>query len=57
MNASFKHNKTVFKQMGFDPSKQELKEKGTLLFWLDNETYKPLTQSDWQAIEKGVARL
>lgn len=54
MNASFKHNKTVFKQMGFDPVKQDPK---TLLYWLDNETYKPLTASDWASIEKGVARL
>jgi len=58
MNASFKHNKTVFKKMGFDPAKQpQNSEKTILLFWLDNETYKPLTASDWQAIEQGTARL
>jgi hypothetical protein len=54
MNASFKHNKTVFKTMGFDPVKQNPK---TLLFWLDGESYKPLTHSDWKDIENGVARL
>jgi hypothetical protein len=54
MNASFKHNKTVLKQMGFDPAKQD---GNVLLFWLDGETYKPLTNSDWKNIEKGVARL
>jgi hypothetical protein len=54
MNASFKHNKTVFKQMGFEPAKQE---KRAMLYWLDGETYKTLNDSDWKDIEKGVARL
>lgn len=54
MNASFKHNKTVFKQKGFDPAKQD---PGTLLFWLDGETYKPLGEADWNNIVKGAARL
>ena len=54
MNATFKHNKTVFKKMGFEPAKQD---KHSLLFWLDGETYKPLRDADWNDIEKGVARL
>lgn len=54
MNASFKHNKTVFKQKGFDPAKRD---QGTLLFWLDGEAYKPLGEADWANIVKGVARL
>jgi hypothetical protein len=54
MNASFKHNKNVFKQMGFDPVKQE---KTSRLFWLDGETYKPLGEREWTDIQKGVARL
>lgn len=54
MNASMKHNKQVFKQMGFDPAKQHT---GAVLYWLDGETYKPLNESDWKDIEKGVARL
>lgn len=54
MNATFKHNKTVFKKKGFEPAKQD---KQTLLFWLDGETYKPLTDEDWKDIEKGLARL
>jgi hypothetical protein len=54
MNASFKHNKTLFKKIGFEPSKQN---KKALLFWLDGEVYRPLGDSDWQNIEKGVARL
>jgi hypothetical protein len=54
MNATFKHNKAVFKQMGFDPSKQD---KKALLFYLDGETYQPLTEAGWKDIEKGVARL
>lgn len=54
MNASFKHNKNVFKQMGFNPAKQDPK---SVLYWLDGETYKPLGAADWEGIEKGVARL
>jgi hypothetical protein len=54
MNASMKHNKTVFKNMGFDPSKQD---KETVMYWLDGETYKSLDDAAWQDIEKGVARL
>jgi hypothetical protein len=57
MNASFKHNKTLFKQKGFDPVKTKLDEPTTLLFWLDGETYKPLTEADWKTIERGEARL
>jgi hypothetical protein len=40
--------------MGFNPAQQE---KGALLYWLDNETYKPLTSDDWETIQKGTARL
>ena len=54
MNATFKHNKTVFKEKGFDPAKQE---NSTLLYWLDGEIYKSLTEIDWKSIEKGTARL
>jgi len=54
MNASFKHNKQILKNLGFDPAKQDSHVK---LFWLDGETYKPLTESAWKDIEKGVARL
>jgi hypothetical protein len=54
MNASMKHNKTVFKNLGFDPAKQHT---GAVLFWLDGETCKPLNESDWKDIEKGTARL
>ena len=54
MNVIFKHDKNVLKQMGFDPAKQP---DGTILFWLDGETYVPLRISAWQDIEKGVARL
>jgi hypothetical protein len=54
MNASMKHNKQVFKQMGFNPAKQHT---GAVLYWLDGQTYKPLNESDWSDIEKGAARL
>jgi len=54
MNASFKHNKQILKNLGFEPAKQDSHVK---LFWLDGETYKPLTESAWKDIEKGVARL
>ena len=54
MNATFKHNKTVFKKMGFEPAKQD---KQSLLFWLDGKSYKPVSEADWKDIDRGVARL
>ena len=54
MNAVFMHNKTVFKKVVFNPVNQD---KTVLLYWLDREIYKPLEDSSWKDVEKGVARL
>ena len=39
--------------MGFNAANPD---KTVLVFWLDEETYKPVEDSAWKVIEKGVAR-
>jgi len=54
MNAAFKHDKNIFKNMGFDPAAQP---PGSDLYWLDGTVYRLLTSRAWEGIQMGTARL
>jgi hypothetical protein len=54
MNLTFEHNKTVFKNIRFEPAKQD---KETLLLWLDGEMCKPLTDANSKETETDLVRL